>query len=278
MYATGLVLQGGTADQQGKCKLSSASSVTLSSCIVRPHASRCSRYVALFVKSDGSIFGIYRSTTSQFCRRRFLCSSQAFVLVDVLLSCRMCSGRYRRPAGRHRRPDLTDRVDGVDRPKLLWSTASTRHRPPRTGPHRRPPQVARVNAVDPAPCSGRRRRPATVLASMVSSGGSTVWTRARWRVDAVDRSNLGRSTPSTRSVGSGRQCRPAGRRCRPECGGASTVSTGATCGGRQRLPDPWGRVDAVDRRVDRVDPSAVARRRCRPDPAVYIHNGRIVGA
>ena len=52
-----------------------------------------------------------------------------------------------RPAGRHRRPDPTDRVDAIDRPKLLGSTPSPRHR-------------TQVDAVDPHMPPARRRRPA----------------------------------------------------------------------------------------------------------------------
>ena len=203
-------------------------------------------------------------------------------------------GSVTSPAGRHCRPDPTDRVDGVDRSKLLRSTPSTRHRAP--GPHRRPAgrghrrttalgttlstrrstgatrphgtarqcrpaQVVPVANTHPPPRSCPHRRPAGRHCRPDPTGrvdavdrpellGSTASTHHRARVDAVDPPQCSR-----------RRCRAAGRRCGPEHGGGSTVSTGATWAGRQRRPDPWGRVDIVDLQVDRVDPRMWAGRR-----------------
>ena len=123
-----------------------------------------------------------------------------------------CSGQRRRPS------------------TVLGSTPSTRHSVRIDGVERR------VDGVDPSTVAGRHCRPEQLrpvdsvdpirgVGSTVSTGGWTVSARARRRGDGVDRSNLRWSTASTRSVGSGRRCRPAGRLCRPERGGASTVST-----------------------------------------------------
>ena len=75
--------------------------------------------------------------------------------------------------------------------------------------------------------------------------------KRRGLVDGVAPSNWERSTASTRSVGSGRRCRPARRRCRPEHGGrgmgGSTASTRGACAGRRRRPEHGGGATAASR-------------------------------